>query len=167
MRSIRGIAHVCGDDIDTDRILPGKYTKTLDLQQLAEHVLEDLDPDLGSRIGSGDILVAGHNFGCGSSREQAPLALQAAGIAAVVATSFARIFFRNAINIGLPVAEVESHAIQNGSLLTIDLADGEIQDESCGRVYGVAPLSPLMRDILQAGGLVHFIRAERDGWCRI
>ncbi|NBU36481.1 MAG: 3-isopropylmalate dehydratase, partial [Bacteroidetes bacterium] len=98
-----GRAHVYGDHIDTDRIIPGKYTKTLDAQMLADHVLEDLDPDFRKKLIMGDILVAGDNFGCGSSREQAPIALQKAGISLIIAKYFARIFFRNAINIGLPV----------------------------------------------------------------
>ena len=106
MRLISGSAHVYGDNIDTDRIIPGKYTKTLDLSDLAAHVLEDLDPKFSRRAQPGDILVAGDNFGCGSSREQAPLAIKAAGISVVIGNYFSRIFYRNAINIGLPVVEL-------------------------------------------------------------
>ncbi len=105
----RGRAHVYGDNIDTDRIIPGKHTKTLDFSELAAHVLEDLDPDFATTVQPGDILVAGDNFGCGSSREQAPVAIKQAGVAVVVANFFARIFYRNAINIGLPVVEVGDH----------------------------------------------------------
>ena len=119
-------AFVYGDNIDTDRIIPGKYTKTLDMSQLAAHVLEDLDPDFRQRVQTGDVIVAGHNFGCGSSREQAPIALKAAGVSAVIAKSFARIFFRNAINIGLPLLEIGDHGIQQGAAVSVDLADGSV-----------------------------------------
>ena len=117
-------AHVYGNHIDTDRIIPGKYTKTLDLSTLADHVLEDLDPNFNKIVKAGDVLVAGINFGCGSSREQAPLALKQAGVAVVIAKDFARIFFRNAINIGLPVLEIADHNIQKGAQLEIDLKTG-------------------------------------------
>ena len=123
MSLITGKAHVYGDNIDTDRIIPGKYTKTLDLSDLAAHVLEDLDPQFSGRVQAGDILVAGENFGCGSSREQAPLAIKAAGIAVVVGRSFARIFYRNAINIGLPVVDVSWHDIETSQQLEVDLQD--------------------------------------------
>jgi len=123
--TITGKAHVYPiDNIDTDRIIPGKYTKTLDTSELASHVLEDLDPAFSKTVSVGDVLVAGGNFGCGSSREQAPIALKAAGVSAVVAKSFARIFFRNAINIGLLVIESPEHEIQNGSQVTIDIENG-------------------------------------------
>ena len=112
--TLNGRAHVYGDHVDTDRIIPGKYTKTLNLQTLADHVLEDLDPEFRSRMSRGDVVVAGENFGCGSSREQAPLALKTAGVSAVVARYFARIFFRNAINIGLPVLEVPDLVSETG-----------------------------------------------------
>ena len=127
-RLIQGHAHLYGDNIDTDAIIPGKYTKTLDLQSLADHVLEDLDPDFRRRMQPGDILVGGSNFGCGSSREQAPLALKTAGVAAVVAKYFARIFFRNAINIGLPVIEVGEYQISTGDTLEIDLQRGQVSN---------------------------------------
>ena len=155
-------AHVYGDDVDTDRIIPGKYTKTLDLSQLAAHVLEDLDPEFRERVEDGDVIVGGDNFGCGSSREQAPLAIQAAGVSAVVARSFARIFYRNAINVGLPILEVADHAIETGARLAVDLAEGTVRDETTGQTYRAAPLPPIMLDILSAGGLVPYLREHGD-----
>ena len=156
-------AHVYGDNIDTDRIIPGKYTKTLDMSQLAAHVLEDLDPTFHKRVQEGDVLVAGHNFGCGSSREQAPIALKAAGITAVIAKSFARIFFRNAINIGLPLLEIGDHAIGDHAItpdttITFDLASGEVHDLAANKTYIAHPLPAVMLDILQAGGLVNYLK---------
>ena len=158
MSTITGTAHVFGDNVDTDRIIPGKYTKTLDLNDLAEHVLEDLDPEFRSRVRPGDVLVAGDNFGAGSSREQAPLALQAAGVAVVVATFFARIFYRNAINIGLPVVEIGKHEIQGGSDIEVDLSDGWVTDLTAGRRYRATQMPEVMVRILNAGGLVNFLR---------
>ncbi len=158
--NLNGRAHVYGDHIDTDRIIPGKYTKTLEHADLARHVLEDLDPGFAGRVQHGDILVAGENFGCGSSREQAPVALKTAGIVAVVAQSFARIFYRNAINIGLPVIEIEPHAIEPGAVLEVDLVAGRVVDAAAGRTYEAEPLPPVMLDILQAGGLVPYLQAR-------
>ena len=163
MNLLTGNAHVYGDNVDTDRIIPGKYTKTLDLSQLALHVLEDLDPTFRERVKTGDIIVAGENFGCGSSREQAPLALQAAGVSAVVAVSFARIFFRNAINIGLPVVEIGPHQIQNGETVRVDLEAGFVTAESRPQPYQATKMPPVMIDILRAGGLVPFLR-ERGNY---
>lgn len=158
----RGLAHVYGDNIDTDRIIPGKYTKTLDVANLAQHVLEDLDPQFSSRVQEGDILVAGDNFGCGSSREQAPVALKAAGVSVVVAASFARIFYRNAINIGLPVVEIGPHEITDGHELQVDLAGGVVHDLNAGRRYQAAEMPEVMIAILQAGGLVNYLREHGD-----
>lgn len=154
-------AFVYGDNIDTDRIIAGKYTKTLDLSQLAAHVLEDLDPDFRRLVRAGDVLVAGHNFGCGSSREQAPVALKAAGVSVVIAKSFARIFFRNAINIGLPLLEVREHQIAHGASLAFDLAAGWVRDISAETTYTAHPLPPIMLDILQAGGLVPYLKRHQ------
>ena len=162
LKSLRGVAHVYGDDIDTDRIIPGKYTKTLDLEDLADHVLEDLDPEFSSRVQEGDILVAGENFGCGSSREQAPLAIQAAGVSVVVADYFARIFYRNAINIGLPVVEVGPHDIEDGNKLEVDLAKGVVQDLTAGRRYEATQMPQVMIEILEAGGLVTYLREHGE-----
>ena len=155
-------AHVYGDDVDTDRIIPGKYTKTLDLSQLAAHVLEDLDPEFRQRVRPGDVIVAGENFGCGSSREQAPLAIQAAGVSAVVARSFARIFYRNAINVGLPILEIPDHEIRAGSGLAVDVEQGTVRDETAGRTYRAQPLPPVMLAILASGGLVPYLRQHGD-----
>lgn len=157
-----GIAHVYGDNVDTDRIIPGKYTKTLDLSDLAQHVLEDLDPEFSSRVRPGDILVAGDNFGAGSSREQAPLAIKAAGVSAVVANYFARIFYRNAINIGLPVVEVGRHEIQTGHEVEVDLNQGLVIDHTADRVYPATQMPQVMVQILRAGGLVNYLREHGD-----
>lgn len=162
MSVARGLAHAYGDNIDTDRIIPGKYTKTLDVAHLAQHVLEDLDPEFSSRVQKGDILVAGDNFGCGSSREQAPVALKEAGVSVVVAASFARIFYRNAINIGLPVVEIGPHEIATGHELQVDLARGLVRDLSAGRRYQAATMPDVMIAILQAGGLVNYLREHGD-----
>ena len=161
MNVIEGKTHAYGDNVDTDRIIPGKYTKTLDLSQLAAHVLEDLDPEFRDRVEKGDVLVAGENFGCGSSREQAPVALKAAGISVVVAKSFARIFYRNAINIGLPLVEVPGHEITEGSRLSVDLTEGEISDET-GKRYKATKMPEVMLEILSAGGLTSYLKKHGD-----
>jgi 3-isopropylmalate dehydratase small subunit len=161
-RQIIGKAHAYGDDVDTDGLIPGKYTKTLDLGTLAMHALEDLDPSFQKRVRPGDILVAGANFGCGSSREQAPLALKAAGISAVVARSFARIFYRNAINIGLPVLEVDPFEIETNDELMIDLSTGAITNLTRNGRYTSKPLPSIMLDILNTGGLVNYLRKNGD-----
>lgn len=162
MAAFSGTAHVYGDNIDTDRIIPGKYTKTLDLTDLARHVLEDLDPSFSSRVRPGDVLVAGSNFGCGSSREQAPVALKTAGVSVVVARSFARLFFRNAINIGLPVVEAPTHAIAAGHRVRVDLAAGLVTDEATGQAWPATRLPGAMRAILEAGGLVPYLLQHGD-----
>lgn len=155
---IEGRAHLYGDNIDTDAIIAGKYTKTLNLRSLADHVLEDLDPDFRNRVRPGDILVAGSNFGCGSSREQAPLALKTAGVAAVIAKYFARIFFRNAINIGLPVLEVADYQIAAGDTLALDLTAGRVRNLTQKVDFKTAGLPAVMIDILRSGGLVNYLK---------
>ena len=156
-------AHVYDvDNIDTDRIIPGKYTKTLDMSVLAEHCLEDLDENFNSKVTKGDILVAGENFGCGSSREQAPVAIKVAGIYAVIAKSFARIFYRNAINVGLPILEIADHSISPGIELDIDLQSGIVKDLASGKVYQSAKMPKVMIDILEAGGLVSYLSKYGD-----
>ncbi|MEW6183493.1 MAG: 3-isopropylmalate dehydratase small subunit [Bacillota bacterium] len=155
---LKGRAHNFGDDVNTDYIISGKYKfKTLDMDELAHHVMEDLDPDFYGKIRPGDFIVAGANFGCGSSREQAPLSIKHARIGAVLAKSFARIFFRNAINTGLPVVECDTDRIKPGDDLVVDLAAGTITNRTRKTSIPVKPLPPVMLKILADGGLVaHF-----------
>ncbi|RKO66988.1 3-isopropylmalate dehydratase small subunit [Desulfofundulus salinus] len=155
---LQGKAHKFGDDVNTDYIISGKYKfKTLDMQELAKHVMEDLDPDFYHKINAGDFIVAGRNFGCGSSREQAPLAIKHARISAVLAKSFARIFYRNAINTGLPVVECDTDQIDPGDELVVDLSSGVITNKTKGITIAAKPLPPVMIKILNDGGLVaHF-----------
>lgn len=155
---LTGKAHVYGDNVDTDRIIPGKYTKTLDMSQLVAHVLEDLDPDFRNRVAEGDILVAGENFGTGSSREQAPVAIKAAGISVVIARSFARIFYRNAINIGLPVVEVADHDIEADQRVQVDLERGIVTNLDSGASFTATRMPQVMIDILNEGGLVNYLK---------
>lgn len=158
-----GKAHVYDvDNIDTDRIIPGKYTKTLDTSELAKHCLEDLDEKFSSKVNQGDILVAGENFGCGSSREQAPVAIKVSGISAVIAKSFARIFYRNAINVGLPILEIADHKIINEAELDIDLQSGVVKDLTDGKEYQSAKMPQVMIDILNEGGLVKYLALHGD-----
>jgi len=155
---LRGKAHIFGNDVNTDYIISGKYKfKTLDMNELAKHVMEDLDPDFYQKINPGDFIVAGSNFGCGSSREQAPLAVKYANISAVLAQSFARLFYRNAINTGLPVVECDTTNIATGDELEVDLTKGEITNRTKGIIIPVKPLPPVMIKILNDGGLAaHF-----------
>jgi 3-isopropylmalate/(R)-2-methylmalate dehydratase small subunit len=155
-------AFVYGNDIDTDRIIPGKYTKTLDQQSWADHVLEDLDPDFRTRMHPGDVIAAGDNFGCGSSREQAPVALKLAGVSCVIARYFARIFYRNAINIGLPLLEIPDHDIRDGDELDIDLRQGTVFNKTRQTIYQAKPMPEVMIRILQEGGLVPFLKKYGD-----
>lgn len=156
-----GKAHKYGDNINTDLIIAGKYTKTLNLQDLAAHCFEDLDPDFIKRVKKGDILVAGHNFGCGSSREQAPLAIKHAGIDAVIAKSFARIFFRNAINIGLTVVTCDTSIIKSGDVIMIDHDKGELIINDRNEIR-FQRLPPIMQDILKYGGLVSYLKEKKS-----
>ncbi len=160
--TLKGKAHVYGNHINTDAIIPGKYTKTLELQTFADHVLEDLDPEFKTKVQKGDILVAGDNFGCGSSREQAALALKVAGVSAVVARYFARIFFRNAVNIGLPVLEIEDFDIATGDELEIDLKSGTLKNMTKNRRYRAAKMPQTMIDIMEEGGLANYLRKYGD-----
>ena len=162
MKRLTGTVHAYGDNIDTDRVIPGKYTKTLDISHLTDHILEDLDPDFRNRMQPGDILVAGENFGCGSSREQAPVAIKACGITAVVASSFARIFYRNAINIGLPVVEIGAHQIKTGDVVELDLENGRVVNQSTGQIYNATKMPAVMIEILTAGGLVNYLQEHGD-----
>ncbi len=157
-----GTAHLVGDNVDTDRIIPGKHTKTLDTSELASHLLEDYDPELVGRLKPGDILAAGENFGCGSSREQAPIAIKAAGVSCVIAKSFARIFFRNAINVGLPVVEVPDLDVANLDQVRVNVRDGKVEDLTTGMSFRGTRMPPVMSQILAAGGLQEYLRAGGD-----
>ncbi|ABO50847.1 3-isopropylmalate dehydratase, small subunit [Desulforamulus reducens MI-1] len=154
----QGKSHKFDNDVNTDYIISGKYKfKTLDMNELAKHVMEDLDPDFYSKVTPGDFIVAGSNFGCGSSREQAPLAIKHANISAVLAKSFARIFYRNAINTGLPVLECDTDLIDPGDLLDVDLTNGVIINRTKDLKISVKPLPQVMIKILNDGGLApHF-----------
>lgn len=155
---LKGKAHRFGDDVNTDYIISGRYKfKTLDMKELATHVMEDLDPGFYERIEEGDFIVAGSNFGCGSSREQAPLAIKYAGISAVIAESFARIYFRNSINNGLPSIVCDSSSIGDGDELEIDLEKGIVRDITKGTVIETSPLPKVMIDILNEGGIIQYI----------
>jgi 3-isopropylmalate dehydratase small subunit len=151
-----------GDNIDTDRIIAGKYTKSLPEEQLAQHALEDLDPAFAATVQPGDLVVGGWNFGCGSSREQAPIALKQTGIRVVIARSFARIFFRNAINIGLPLLEINNHHIDFGDAISVDLSTGEVVNHTKNETYIAAKIPPVMLAILNEGGLVPYLRKHGD-----
>ncbi len=156
--TIKGKAWVFGDDVDTDVIIPGKYLRTKDTQVWAQHAMEGLDPHFAEKVQKGDIIVAGSNFGSGSSREQAPRALKGAGVSVVVARSFARIFYRNAINVGLPLveADVVCHA---GDLVEVDLKAGTVQVGD--RVYQGTRLPEFLMEILEDGGLVAHRRRQK------
>ena len=156
---LSGTAHKFGDNINTDYIISGKYKfKTLDMDELAKHVMEDLDPEFSRRVKPGDFIVAGRNFGCGSSREQAPLAIKHAGVAAVIATSFARIFYRNAINMGLPLLECATSGIENGDTLEVDLGRGVVRDVEKNLEIAARPLPSVMLDIMSCGGLIPYMK---------
>ena len=157
---VSGNAIKFGDNIDTDVILPGKYLVLIDPKDLAKHAMEGLDPAFPEKAKKGVIVVGGKNFGCGSSREQAPLALKYAGVQCVVAESFARIFFRNAINIGLPVVECKgvSAVVENGDKLVVDFEAGEIQNLSKGQSLRVNKLPSFILEILSDGGLIENLR---------
>jgi len=159
---VRGRAHVVGHHVDTDVIIPARYLVTVEPAELAKHAFEDLDPTLRDRIGQGDILIAGENFGQGSSREHAPIALKGLGLAAVVAISFARIFYRNAFNIGLPVLECrDAHArVRDGDLVEVDFGGGTVRDVTREESYAGQPIPEFMQRLVDAGGLVGYVRAQ-------
>ena len=159
---IRGLAHKYGDNVDTDVIIPARYLNTSDPEELRLHCMEDIDSEFFNKVRRGDVIVGGKNFGCGSSREHAPIAIKASGVSCVIAESFARIFYRNAINIGLPIIECDAAAqsIHDGESIEVDFEKGEIM--SCGRVFKVAAFPQFIQDIINAGGLMNRIRRAAD-----
>ncbi|AFM21912.1 3-isopropylmalate dehydratase, small subunit [Acetomicrobium mobile DSM 13181] len=159
---LKGRAHKFGDDINTDYIIAGKYTKTLNLNDLALHLFEDIDPNFSKKMKGGDLVVAGKNFGCGSSREQAPIAIKESGIAAVLAHSFARIFFRNAINIGLPALVCNTDEIDDGDELEVDLENGLVLNITKDKKIPMEPMPDIMKHILREGGLVPYLKKYGD-----
>ncbi len=160
----RGKAWKYGDNVDTDVIIPARYLNVSTAQELALHCMEDLDPSFAQAVQPGDVIVAGENFGCGSSREHAPSAIKGAGVRAVVARSFARIFYRNAINVGLPILEspAAAEAVESGHELEIDLEAGRIRNVTTGETYQAEPYPPFMMDIINAGGLVPYTRQKLE-----
>jgi 3-isopropylmalate/(R)-2-methylmalate dehydratase small subunit len=164
MQKIEGKVWNFGKDIDTDLIIAARYLNTSDPKELAKHVMEDADPAFVSKMTPGDIIVADENFGCGSSREHAPIALKAAGVAAVIAPTFARIFYRNAFNMGLPIFELpESLEIKEGDVVTIDMDAGTITNKTSGKVYNFLPIPPFMQELIAAGGLMNYAQNEVAG----
>ncbi|MBF0540674.1 MAG: 3-isopropylmalate dehydratase small subunit [Nitrospirae bacterium] len=151
-----------GRDVDTDAIIPARYLNTSDPAELAKHVMEDADKDFPKKVKTGDIIVAMENFGCGSSREHAPIAIKAAGIQAVVAKSFARIFYRNAFNIGLPIFECADaiEGIEEGNVITIDADAGTITNITKGVIYKAGAIPPFMQELINAGGLIEWTRMK-------
>lgn len=151
-----------GDDVDTDAIIPARYLNTTDPKELASHCMEDVDAEFVSRVKPGDIMAAGKNFGCGSSREHAPIAIKAAGVSCVVAHSFARIFYRNSFNMGLPILECPEGAerIQAGDDLEVDLDSGEIVNKTRNETYRAQAIPPFMQKLIEAGGLIEYVREQ-------
>ena len=158
MQAAKGTAFKFGDDVNTDVILPGKYLNLQDPQQLAQHCMESEDPEFVHKAKPGDIMVAGKNFGCGSSREHAPISIKALGISCVIASTFARIFYRNAINIGLPIVECDEAArsINQGDEVSVDFDTGLITDHTTGQQWQADPFPPFLQKLIAAGGLVEY-----------
>jgi 3-isopropylmalate/(R)-2-methylmalate dehydratase small subunit len=159
---MRGKAWKFGVDVDTDAIIPARYLNTTDPAALAPHCMEDADPDFAAKVRPGDLIVAGKNFGCGSSREHAPIAIKAAGGSCVIAHSFARIFYRNAFNMGLPILECPEAAenIAAGDEIEVDLDAGRITDKTRGQTYQAQPVPDFMQILLRAGGLMSYVRQQ-------
>lgn len=157
-----GTVHRYGRDVDTDVIIPARYLNTSDPTELAKHCMEDLDAGFAARVQPGDILVADENFGCGSSREHAPIAIKASGVTVVIAKSFARIFYRNAINTGLPIMEAPDavDGISNGDTVTVDADAGTITNETTGAVFRAQPFPPFIKQIIESGGLVESAKSK-------
>lgn len=155
----KGRVHKYGNNVDTDVIIPARHLNTQDHKELASHCMEDIDKEFVAKVKDGDIMVAGDNFGCGSSREHAPIAIKASGVSCVIASTFARIFYRNAINIGLPILECDAAAqeIQAGDEVEVDFDTGVITDVTTGKTYKAQPFPPFIQNIIQKGGLLKSI----------
>ena len=154
-----------GDNVDTDVIIPARYLNSFDAKELASHAMADIDPEFAKKVQAGDLIVAKKNFGCGSSREHAPLCLKTAGVSCVIAETFARIFYRNAINIGLPILECEeaAHDIDAGDTVSVDFNTGVITNETKGKTYQAEPFPAFMQRIMAAGGLVTYTKEKIEG----
>ena len=159
----KGNAWKYGDNIDTDVIIPARHLVTSDEAELGKHCMEDIDKDFVKKVAPGDMIVGGENFGCGSSREHAPIAIKGAGCSCVIAASYARIFFRNAINVGLPALEIgdDVEKIKAGDILSIDLSTGKIIDKTTGDTFQAPPLPGFIQDIAQAGGLINYVKESK------
>ncbi len=159
---LKGTVHKYGDDVDTDVIIPARYLNTTDPKELASHCMEDIDVDFVKNVKPGDIIVAEDNFGCGSSREHAPIAILASGVSCVIANTFARIFFRNALNTGLPILECPDAVagISKGDTVEVDIAEGKITNITTGKTYFAKPFPPFMRELIEVGGLVNYAKAK-------
>ena len=154
-----------GDNVDTDVIIPARYLNAPSPEELAKHCMEDIDPEFVNNVHKGDIMVGGANFGCGSSREHAPISIQASGISCVIAASFARIFYRNAINIGFPILECPeaAEAINNGDTVSVDFSTGVIHDQTTGEKFQAAAFPEFITRIIEKGGLLKYLKARQDG----
>ena len=164
MKAAKGTVFKYGDNVDTDVIIPARYLNSTTGEELAKHCMEDIDKDFTKNVKKGDIIVAEKNFGCGSSREHAPIPIKAAGVSCVIAKSFARIFYRNSINIGLPIIECEeaADAIQNGDVVSIDFDSGMITDETTGKSFKGQAFPPFMQKIIDSEGLINYINSSED-----
>ena len=159
---IKGTVFKFGDNIDTDVIIPARYLNAPSPEELAKHCMEDIDADFVNKVNAGDIMVGGSNFGCGSSREHAPIAIRAAGVSCVIAESFARIFYRNSINIGFPILECPQAAkeIEAGDIVSVDFKSGVITDETTGKTYTSAPFPEFIDNIIKNDGLLAYIKTK-------
>ncbi len=161
---VKGKVFKYGNDVDTDVIIPARYLNTSSEKELAEHCMEDIDESFVNEVEAGDIIVAGDNFGCGSSREHAPIAIKASGVSLVIAKSFARIFYRNSINIGLPILECPEAvgAIEKGDVVSCDLGSGTVTDETTGKSFTAEPFPPFIQQIIEDGGLIaHLAKVKK------
>ena len=159
---LKGKVWKFGDDVNTDEIIPARFLNTHDPQELGAHCMEEIDPAFSKKISKGDIIVAGKNFGCGSSREHAQIAIKGAGISCVIAESFARIFYRNAINVGLPILEIkEANELREGDYLEVDLDKGMVLNLSENKQYKAQPLPKFIQDIIKSGGLLNWIKKRK------